>query len=148
VGDVDESLAAQIQDAFILRAERALTQDVEFAVDQLVEVAVRALSPGINDPFPAMGRIDRLGEALCQFAMRVIPSPERYDENGILRVITYPVIFAGVTDAAWTQIRQYGPTSASVTIRLLETIAVVAGHASRDDGRTALRRKMSHMQLF
>jgi uncharacterized membrane protein len=103
-------------------------------VDQLVEVAVRALSLGINNPFAATARIDRLGEALCQLATRVMPSPERYDKNGILRVITYPVTFAGVTDAAFTQIRQYGRTSASVTIRLLETIAVVTAHASREDG--------------
>ncbi|HZC01043.1 MAG TPA: DUF2254 family protein, partial [Gammaproteobacteria bacterium] len=56
--------------AFILGKECTLIQDIEFAVDQLVEVAVRALSPGTNDPFTAMRCIDRLAEALCQLAER------------------------------------------------------------------------------
>lgn len=136
---MSETLAHQVQDAFIVGAERTLTQDVEFAVEQLVEVAVRAISPGINDPFTAMTCIDRLGEALCHLAERVLPSPERYDENGTLRVVAYPVSFAGLTDAAFNQIRHYGRTSAAVTIRLLETLAVVAAHTSREDDCAVLR---------
>jgi uncharacterized membrane protein len=135
---VDEQLAERILDAFIVGAERTLTQDVEFAVDRLVEVAVRALSPGVNDPFPAMTCIDRLGEALCQLAERVLPSPSRYDADGRLRVVVHPVTFAGVTDAAFNQIRQYGRGSAAVTIRLLEAIAGVAAHAFREEDRAAL----------
>jgi uncharacterized membrane protein len=135
---VDERLAEKIHDAFIVGAERTLTQDVEFAVDQLVEVAVRALSPGVNDPFTAMTCIDRLGEALCQLAERVLPSPSRYDVDGRLRVVVHPITFTGVTDAAFNQIRQYGRGSAAVTIRLLEVIAGVGAHASREEDRAAL----------
>jgi uncharacterized membrane protein len=137
-GGVDEGVAEGVQEAFILGAERTLTQDVEFAVDQLVEVAVRALSPGVNDPFTAMTCIDRLGEALCRLAERVLPSPDRSDEHGTLRVLADPVTFAGLADAAFTQIRQYGRSSAAVTIRLLETLAVVAARTSRPEDRAAL----------
>ena len=137
-GPVDASPAEQIQNTFILGAERTLTQDVEFAVDQLVEVAVRALSPGINDPFTAMACVDRLGEALCRLAERVLPSPDRYDAHGTLRVIADPITFAELTDAAFTKIRQYGRSSAAVTIRLLETLAVIAAHTSRPEDRAAL----------
>lgn len=137
-GGLDDRVAEGVQEAFILGAERTLTQDVSFAVDQLVEVAVRALSPGVNDPFTAMTCIDRLGEGLCRLAERVLPSPHRYDADGQLRVIAEPVTFAGLADAAFTQIRQYGRSSAAVTIRLLETLAVVAAQTSRPEDRAAL----------
>jgi uncharacterized membrane protein len=135
---VDQSLTDQIRDTFILGAERTLMQDVEFGVDQLVEVAVRALSPGINDPFTAMTCIDRLGEALCHLAERTLPSPSRFDDDGRLRVVAHPVTFAGMTDAAFDQIRQYGRRSTAVTIRLLEAIAGIAAHVSREEDRAAL----------
>jgi uncharacterized membrane protein len=134
----DGRLAERIQDAFIVGAGRTLTQDVEFAVDQLVEVAVRALSPGINDPFTARTCIDRLGQALCLLAEGVLPSPSRYDDEGRLRVVAHLAIFASVTDAAFNQIRQYGRGSAPVAIRVLEAIASVAAHASREEDRAVL----------
>jgi uncharacterized membrane protein len=140
---LDEPLAEELCDAFLVGAERTLTQDVEFAVDQLVEVAVRALSPGMNDPFTAIACIDRLGEALCQLAKRVLPSPLRYDDNGQLRVIAYSFTFADVTGAAFNQIRQYGRGSTAVTIRLLEALANVATHTSKEEDRAALLQQAS-----
>jgi uncharacterized membrane protein len=120
-----------------------LTQDVEFAVDQLVEVAVRALSPGMNDPYTAMACIDRLGEALCRLAERVLPSPLRYDDDGQLRAIAYSFTFADVTGAAFNQIRQYRRGSAAVTIHLLEALANVATHTSKEEDRAALLQQAS-----
>jgi uncharacterized membrane protein len=140
---LDERLAEEIRDAFLVGNERSLTQDVEFAVDQLVEVAVRALSPGVNDPFTAMACVDRLGEALCRFAERLPPSPLRYDDDGRLRVIAYPFTFADVTAAAFNQIRQYGRASAAVTIRLLEAMANVADYTAREEDRAALLQQAS-----
>jgi uncharacterized membrane protein len=63
-----------LQRGFLLGADRTATQDVEFVVDQLVDVAVRALSPGINDPATAQVAVERLGAALCQLAGRDLPS--------------------------------------------------------------------------
>jgi uncharacterized membrane protein len=137
---INEQVTKQINAALIWGPERTLTQDIEFAVNQLVEVAVRALSPGINDPFTAIRCIDRLGAVLCQLAERVMPSPYRYDDTDTLRVIVPPVTFASVTDTAFNQIRQYGRTSVAVTIRLLECIAAVAAHTYREVDRAALRR--------
>jgi uncharacterized membrane protein len=138
---LDEPLAECVQAAFILGSERTPTQDVEFCIDQLVEIAIRALSPGINDPFTAITCVDRLGAALCRLAQRPIPSPYRYDEEQQLRIIARPVTFTGVIDAAVNQIRQYGCSSVAVTIRLLETLAVVAAYTHREEDRAALRRQ-------
>lgn len=135
-----DELRDQINEVFTLGTHRTPFQDVEFAVDQLVEIAVRALSPGINDPFTAMTCIDRLGEALCRLAKRSVPSPYRYDEQQHLRVVTHAADFEGVVDAAFNQIRQYGRSSAGVLIRLLETFAVIANHTDNEASRAALAR--------
>ncbi len=137
--NIDTKLAAKIHETFILGVQRTQEQDVLYALDQLVEIAVRALSPGINDPFTALGCIDRLGAALRQFGERVVHLPYHYDEQDVLRVIACPVTFRGMTEAAFNQIRRYGRSDASVTMRLLETIAVVAQFATRKENRLALR---------
>ena len=120
---------------------RTLLQDVEFAIDQLVEVAVRALSPGVNDPFTAINCVDRLGAALCDLADKVIPSPYRYDEDGKLRVVTDASTVQGIVDASFDQIRQAARKDTSVTVRLLETIAAVARQTDAPAFRTALHRQ-------
>lgn len=137
---VTDQLVDRVNAAFALGNQRTSGQDIEFAVNQLVEIAVRALSPGVNDPFTAMTCVDHLGSALCRLAQRDMPSPYRHDTQDQLRVITPVFTFPDVTDAAFNQIRQYGRSSTAVTIRLLETIAVVAGSVHRSENRAALLR--------
>jgi len=137
---VDNESAETIRTAFYFGTRRSLPQDVEFAIDQLVEVAVRALSPGINDPFTAITCIDRLGAALCELANRSIPSPCRYDEESKLRVITDVSTISGIVDASFHQIRQAARGTTSVTLRLLETMTAVAAHTSDPEFLAALRR--------
>lgn len=144
--NVDEELVKKINSVFTLSAHRTPFQDVEFAVDQLVEIAVRALSPGINDPFTAMTCLDRLGEALCRLARRSVPSPYRYDDEQRLRVIVHAAEFGSVADAAFNQIRQYGRSSAAVMIRMLETLAVIANHSDREEVRASLARHAELVQ--
>lgn len=138
---LDDEIAEKIRRAFYLGPIRTLTQDVEFAIDQLVEIAVRALSPGVNDPFTAINCVDRLGAALVVLAGREIPSSFRYDDEGRLRLITNASTVAGLVNAAFDQVRQAARNDAAVTIRLLETIAAVAGQARGDAWRSALRRQ-------
>jgi uncharacterized membrane protein len=137
---VTDQLMDRVNCAFALGNQRTSGQDIEFAANQLVEIAIRALSPGVNDPFTAMTCVDRLGSALCRLAQQEVPSPYRYDTQDQLRVITPVFTFPDVTDAAFNQIRQYGRTSTAVTIRLLETIAEVAGSVHRPEDRVALLR--------
>ncbi len=138
---VDEKLSKKINKIFILGPERTLEQDVEFAISQLVEIAVRALSPGINDPITAMTCIDWLGAILCQLADRRMPPSHRFDEQNTLRVIAKPVSFEGIVDAAFDMIRQNSVSIPSVSIHLLETITTVANRATRKSDRTALLRQ-------
>ncbi len=137
---VVDPFSDRVNSAFVLGNQRTVGQDVEFGVNQLVEVAVRALSPGLNDPFTAIACVDHLGSVLCRLATRDWPSPYRHDEQATLRVIARSATFPAITDAAFNQIRQNAHSSAAVMIRLLETITVVAGFARRPGDRAALLR--------
>jgi uncharacterized membrane protein len=135
---VNEKLTQQLNEAFILGKQRTEQQDIEFCIDQLVEVALRAISPGINDPFTAIRCIDQLSVGLCHLAERDFPSPYRYDDDNKLRVIADPVTFAKLIDDAFNQIRQYSKTDVGVRIRMLEAIAVIATHTVNKKYRAAL----------
>jgi uncharacterized membrane protein len=137
---VNRKLCQQINDAFMFGRQRTEQQDVEFPINQLVDIALRAISPGINDPTTAIECIDQLSAGLSHLAQREIPSPYRYDDDNNLRVIAEPFTFAGLTDAAFNQIRQYGKSDVGVTIRLLEAIATIATYTSDPQGRAALLR--------
>ncbi len=134
LGEVDEEGERRIQRAFNYGRERQHVQDIEFNIEQLVEVAVRALSPGINDPFTALACLERLGEAYCRLAGRRFPSPYRYDEKGDLRLVAPRPDFAGLMGAGFNQIRQYGAGSVAVITRMIEIVEEIAecvGEANR-----------------
>lgn len=135
-----KKLVKQINNAFVLGVQRTVQQDVKFPIDQLVEIAVRALSPGINDPFTAVTCVDRLSAALCHLAQKEIPSDYRYDDTNKLRVIARSVTFESALDTAFNQIRQYGQSSVAVTIRLLDAIAIIAPFTHTKADLTALLR--------
>jgi uncharacterized membrane protein len=137
---VDNRLIERIHSAFVLDIQRTPEQDVEYAVYQLVQMAVRALSPGINDPFTAMTCLDRLGSSLTRLAQREMPSSRRYDDHHKLRIIAPVATFSQVVDAAFNQIRQYGRTSAAVNIHMLETIRAIAEAIRCPEDRVVLRR--------
>src|SRR5690606_4993307 len=118
----DEDLAEEINNCFLTGVRRTPRQDVECAIQELVEVAVRALSPGINDPHTAISCIDYLGAAMIRLSQRSLPSPNRQDDQGRVRVITSVTSFGDALDAAFDEIRQHARDSASVMTRLAETL--------------------------
>lgn len=137
----EQETIGRLREAFILGNCRTATQDVEFVLMQLVEIAMRALSPSLNDPLTAITCVDRIGSALALLAGRHIPGPARRDEDGRLRVVMDATSYAGICRSAFEQIRQHARTNAAVTIRLLETIAVVGRHTLSEDQRAALRQQ-------
>ena len=123
---VDRSLADHIRKAFILGRERTEQQDIEFPINQLVEIALRAISPAVNDPFTAIRCIDRLSAGLSSLAQRQFPSPYRYDKAQNLRVIAQVVTFERLIDQAFNPIRQYAQSDSAVTVCLLVAITRIA----------------------
>jgi uncharacterized membrane protein len=141
-GRISDEITAQINTAFLLGTQRTPEQDFEFAVNQLVEIAVRALSPSLNDPFTAVRCVDRLCSALYRLSQRDLPSSHRYDEENQLRVIAPSVTFPSVVDTAFDKIRQYSGSSTAVAIRLLETIRVIATSVQDPEDRAALQTQL------
>jgi uncharacterized membrane protein len=116
-------------------AKRTPIQDPEFAINQLVEIAVRALSPGINDPFTAITCTDKLCAILCALTQRTYPPSKHKDQQGTIRVITHAFQFSQLAHSAFNQIRQYAEGSVAVTIRLLESLQLIADLVSEQDQR-------------
>jgi uncharacterized membrane protein len=137
---IDAAFSGRLNAAFGLGDQRTPSQDIEHAVLQLVEIAVRALSPGVNDPFTAIACVDRLGSGLCRVAQREMPSSHRCDDDGTLRVVAPPITFEGIVDAAFNQIRQNSRANVAVSIRLLETIGTIATATVHPGHRAHLRR--------
>lgn len=120
-----EGAAEAFEHALAFGSKPAALQDIEYSVRQLNEIAVRALSPGINDPFSAASVIDRFGDALCRVAPRHLPSGALARAGKV--VLVHPVTtYDGLCDAMFHTIRQNAAGSAFVLIRLLETLGRVA----------------------
>jgi uncharacterized membrane protein len=138
VGRRREAAIAALRRPLIFGSRRTATQDVEFVMLQLVEIATRALSPGINDPFTAMTCIDRLSAAMCRLAGRRMPGRSRFDEDGNLRLILDQTGFEGLLNTAFRQICQSGRGNAAVIVRLLEALHRIAEQASRSEQYAAI----------
>ncbi|MFZ7126157.1 MAG: DUF2254 domain-containing protein [Desulfobacterales bacterium] len=142
--DGDGSTAEEVKKAFsgsfILGPERTTEQDVEYAVSQLVEIAVRALSPGVNDPFTAITCIDWIGVALSTIAGRKFPASTRLDDEGRLRVIARVFTFGGLADASLNQIRQNAAAIPAVSIHMLDMLTSIGGGLRRSSDRGDLLR--------
>ena len=130
-----EAADAAIRTATALGAQRAGSADIEFAVRQLVEVAVRALSPGINDPHTAISVLDRLGAALCDVAPLHLSSGVSLRE-GRLALVVPSIDYDGLTDTMFHMIRQNGTHNPAVLIRMLEVLTAVIS-CERDPTRMA-----------
>jgi len=137
---VTATLVDKMNDAFVLGNQRTAGQDVEFSFQQLVEIAVRALSPGINDPFTAIACVDRLGSGLCRLARRDMPSARRFDHHGRLRLVASGSSFTGTADTAFNQIRQSARSNPAVAIRMLDAITQIAGQVQRAPDTACLQR--------
>ncbi|MCB0805873.1 MAG: DUF2254 domain-containing protein [Bacteroidales bacterium] len=135
-----DNLLQNIYKNFILGKRRTPIKDPEFAINQIVEIACRALSPGINDPFTAITGIDKLTSAMCYLTKAHFPKPEKYDTEGVLRLTIRPFTFSGLLDASFNQIRQYGAPSPSVMIRLMEALFVIYGFASKKSDKDDILR--------
>lgn len=135
---IDEKLTEEVNGAVVVGAQRTVLGDVEFAVEQLVEIAVRALSPGINDPFTAMTCVDYLANALRHIARRAVPSPYHLDGEGALRVVTEAITLPDLIEAGFGPIRRYGRSSVIVTAHLFDALTRVVEGVHRDDELDAL----------
>lgn len=120
-------------------------QDVEFGLLQLTEIAVRALSAGVNDPFTAAECVDRLGDALGRLAGRAFPSPVRAGPDGRVRVVARRPGFPDLLDVALDPVRHHARGSPLVLGRLLDALAAVGERTRRAADWEAVRRHLDRV---
>lgn len=123
--NLEKEALQKIFQKFVIGKTKTAQQDLEFSIHQMVEIASRALSPGINDPYTAIACIDNLTATMSYLAQAKFPSKYRYDEEGNLRIIADALEFEGVLDAAFNQIRQFSGGSPAVIIRLMEALTTI-----------------------
>ena len=116
--DLDKTL----NDLVVIGPTRNPRQDLEFSIRQLVEIALRALSPGINDPFTAITCINHLGALINMVASRATPPSAWKNEEGDIRLLVKTTTFDGLVESAFNQIRQEASSHVDVTVRLLDVL--------------------------
>jgi uncharacterized membrane protein len=134
-----EDAQAAIRNATAYGPQRVPSADIEFAIEQLIEVAVRALSPGINDPHTAISVLDRLGATLCNFAPRHLPTGVIAIDNEI-RLVIPAVTYDGLLNTMFHEIRQNAAGATAVLVRMIEVFTGVLPAEPDPHRRAGLRR--------
>lgn len=134
----DDRLAARLRDTFAVGAQRTALQDLRFLMDEIVEIAARALSPGVNDPFTAVTCLDWLGAALSDLCGRALPSHLRVDGAGAVRVIAHPFTFATFLDRSFGALLQHTAADTVAALHYLATLGEIAATCGHPDRLAAL----------
>jgi uncharacterized membrane protein len=136
----DDETAAQLDALYTIGRQRTMAQDASFGIRQIVDVALKALSPGINDTTTAVTCVDYLTAVLARLASRQFESPQRMDQ-GELRVIARGSTFPGMLGEAFDQIRQNAAGNVKVLLSLLQALEVIAVRTQDAHRRQALLRQ-------
>lgn len=134
---VTEGLQEHLRGAFILGRQRTLGDDPLFGVQQIVDIGVKALSPGINDPTTAEQCLDVLGDILAQAAGLELPPRLHQSKEGTLFLFNRPD-FGDYVDACLSQIRR-ASKMVNVTLHLLEMLIQLSQHIPTEERAEPLR---------
>ncbi|MCA9410538.1 MAG: DUF2254 domain-containing protein [Candidatus Omnitrophica bacterium] len=127
---------------FIVGNRPTPRQDIECCINELVEVAVRALSPGINDPMTALSCIERISAAIGRLAEKE-PRRRLWEKEGEPRLLVSEPTFSNILETGFTLIRQYGRDSAPVMIRLLEKLTELTKKVRNKESLEAIEKQVS-----
>ena len=138
-----ENCSDEIQEVlrthFVVGDTRTPFEDIEFAISQLVEVAVRALSPGINDPFTAIHCLDCLTNTMLQIMNRNNSPSILRDKQKQIRIYMPVIDFNSLLYSAYSPIRQYGSSSAMVLCKSAECLKKLNAFASLNIHKEAIQ---------
>lgn len=143
-----DALAAAFSDAvgdlYAIRPHRTVEQDAGFGILQIVDIAVKALSPGVNDTTTAVSCVDHLTALLACLGPREIPRRARGVEER-LRLIARGPTYASLTSLALDEVRRNAAGNARVLSRLLDAVETAGRHARSSDRRAVLA---GHVELI
>ena len=144
---IDKKKIKEINDLFGISRHRTIEQDAGFGIRQIVDIALKALSPGVNDTTTAISCIDNLGEILGEIARRNMPAPVR-SKDGVPRVITLAPNFQDYVETAFDQIRISGKANQAIFERLLTTIKFLAECTTNKKRRAVLEKQVGLIEEF
>ena len=116
-------------------------QDPVFAIDQLVEIAIRALSPAVNDTFTALTCIDWLAAGLSRVSGRVLEEGVYRDRFGRVRLIESDPSYARMVNRAFDKVRQAARGMPAVIIRMMDALFNIMEQTTSADQRRILARQ-------
>jgi uncharacterized membrane protein len=119
---VAEDVRAALLATFDIGPVRTLQQDVEFGVLQIADIALKAISPAVNDPSTAITCLDQLGRILIRWISRDSPRRALFSPPNVLRVTMPWITLDEMLDTALEQIRHYAESDLAVSLRLLRTL--------------------------
>jgi uncharacterized membrane protein len=137
-GPPDRETIAALQETVSISRHRTVEQDAGFGIRQIVDVALKALSPGINDNTTAVMCVDYLTVILARLASRQIPSSRRYEE-GDLRVIAKCPTYESLLGESFDQIRRSAKGDVAIMSRMLDAFQTLASLTASPHRRWALR---------
>jgi uncharacterized membrane protein len=139
-------LQGAVDSAITIGFERTAAHDIAFGLRQLTDVAVKSLSPGINDPTTAIHALSHSSALLCE-AAAVNPGPLRLrDEQGRIRVVVAEPTMADLLDLAVSQPRRYGAGDPAVLNRLFGLLAEVAWSSDLPQHRQAVADQLGRLR--
>ena len=144
-GQLDAEHLDQLRSAFILDIERTIDQDPRFGIRQLVDIALKALSPAISDPTTAEDSLSHLGDALGRLCRRPFPSNERVGVRGGTRYVFSRPTWEDFVDAAFAQIRRQAADNVHVTTYLLRVLHELARCVPPDRRGLAIRHEVDEI---
>lgn len=133
-----QALSDAVHQSLRIGFERTLQQDVRFGVRQLVDIALRALSPAVNDPYTGIQAIHRLSVVLCALAPRLLGDYLVAGREGSAGVVVHAPSFEDYVDLACGLIRRYGASEPTVTAALLQMLQDVQAMVTDPERRRAL----------
>lgn len=142
-GNWSEKRGDELRACFTIGAKRTPEHDLMFLVSELVEIAARALSPGVNDPMTAVTCLDWLGAGGTEFAIRELPGAVRSDKEGTPRLITRPDDFRYFVDRSFGRLGQYAARDTIAALHLLRVHGEVAAACRRPGQIDVLRAETS-----
>jgi uncharacterized membrane protein len=132
-GEAMCELGEQLAAAVLIGKERTPVQDLAFSIRHLVDVALRALSPAINDANTARVVIDRLRGALSRLFRKQLPTGRYADDRGVLRVVARRHTYVDHIAHALDPIRHSATAQPVVVVTLLESLAKLMAHTNDPD---------------
>jgi len=136
-----KEIITALQAAYTIDRHRTVEQDSAFGIRQIVDMALKALSPGINDTTTAVMCVDYLSAILARLALRQTPSSFRYEERE-LRVIAKGASFESLLAESFDQIRSNAKGDVAIMLRMLGAIQTLASLTASPQRRQALRKQV------